>query len=100
MVRVFSGEQKNTGRTGIKMDRNELRKYPETPGDVLAMQAASRSAASRRGPGADAVPQSDRITTRAKANIAKTAAARERACFLWGMMNGRRTAGLDGDGLP
>ena len=28
-----------------------------------------------------------RISTRSKANIAKTAVARELACFVWGMMN-------------
>ena len=32
-----------------------------------------------------------RITTRSKANIAKTAVARELACFIWGMMNGKLT---------
>lgn len=30
-----------------------------------------------------------RISTRSKANIAKTAVARELACFIWGMMNGK-----------
>ena len=30
-----------------------------------------------------------RICTRSKANIAKTAVARELACFIWGMMNGK-----------
>lgn len=29
------------------------------------------------------------IATRSKANVAKTAVARELACFVWGMMNDR-----------